>query len=79
MSHLDEQQMVEMLFGECHGIRAWLRRRHLQKCDACRERYEALCQDQEEQRAIGRQLKEYGECLKEAEKTMTLPKPPAAG
>ncbi len=79
MSHLEERQMVEMLFGECHGLRAWFRHRHLRLCETCRERYEALCQDQEEQRAIGQQLRAYDECLREAEKTMTLPKPPVAG
>lgn len=78
MGHLNEQDMAELLFGETTPWSTWWRRRHLKKCGACREHFERLCREQEEQKELARQLKCYGECLQEAEKTMTMPKPPAA-
>lgn len=78
MGHLSEQDLVELVFGEGNFLRRWLSRRHLGKCAQCREHYQGLCQEQESQRELAEQLREYGDCCQEAEKTMTMPRPPGA-
>ncbi|MGN0867523.1 MAG: hypothetical protein ACI4SG_07625 [Oligosphaeraceae bacterium] len=79
MGHLNEQAMVELVFGEGNLLRRWLGRWHLGKCARCRERYQELLREQESQRELAAQLREYGDCLQKAEETMTMPRPPVAG
>ncbi len=77
MGHLNEQEMAELVFGEGNLFRRWLARRHLRKCLSCQERYQGLCQEQEAQKELAAQLREYGDCLQKAEETMRMPRPPA--
>lgn len=74
MGHLTNYQLQELLSGDCCFFIAWLRRRHILKCDECRRRSEALGRELEEERRMGEDLKKYREISIEATATMKIKK-----
>ena len=74
MSHLTDFQIQELVYGDCFFVRGWLRRLHLHRCPACRQRAQEFQRARQEQCFLGSQLKEYRDISFEADATMKMPR-----